>query len=110
MLYRTGQYRDFLKQFFKLFEKGCSMAAFLGAEGVLDNAPLPPYQFPNDIPVVRHYEERVLLSAQFPKAEESFPLPYNSANHSMEQTPRVGLKGEALELGRTKDPFCMLRS
>ncbi len=30
-------------------------------EGVLDNAPLPPYQFPAGIPVVRHYDEEVLL-------------------------------------------------
>ena len=50
----------------RLFEKGCDTAAVLGARGVLDNAPLPPYQFPADIPIVRHYDEDVLLSARFP--------------------------------------------
>jgi len=49
-----------------LFEKGCETAAVFGARGVLDNAPLPPYRFPADIPVVRHYDEDVLLSAKFP--------------------------------------------
>lgn len=50
-----------------LFEKGCEIASDLGALGVLDNAPLPPYQFPDDIPVVRHYHEDVLLAAKFPE-------------------------------------------
>lgn len=49
-----------------LFEKGCEIAVTLGARGVLDNAPLPPYQFPDDIPVVRHYHEEVLLTAGLP--------------------------------------------
>ena len=49
-----------------LFELGCDTAATLGALGVLDNAPLPPYRFPADIPVVRHYEPDVLLAATFP--------------------------------------------
>jgi len=50
-----------------LFRKGCEIAHLLGSKGVLDNAPLPPYQFPDDIPVVRHYHEDVILSAKFPK-------------------------------------------
>jgi sugar phosphate isomerase/epimerase len=50
----------------ELFKKGCEIAHLLGAEGVLDNAPLPPYQFPQDIPIVRHYHEDVILSAKFP--------------------------------------------
>lgn len=50
-----------------LFDKGCQIASDLGSLGVLDNAPLPPYQFPEDIPVVRHYHEDVLLAAKFPK-------------------------------------------
>ena len=49
-----------------LFEKGCDVAASLGAKGVLDNAPLPPYRFPDDIPIVRHYDEDVLRSAAVP--------------------------------------------
>lgn len=48
------------------FELGCETAATLGARGVLDNAPLPPYEFPKNIPIVRHYEEEVLLAASFP--------------------------------------------
>jgi sugar phosphate isomerase/epimerase len=50
-----------------LFEKGCETAAKLNARCVLDNAPLPPYQFPEDIPIVRHYDEEILLSARFPQ-------------------------------------------
>jgi sugar phosphate isomerase/epimerase len=49
-----------------LFEKGCDVAATIGAKGVLDNAPLPPYRFPDDIPIVRHYDEDVLRSAAVP--------------------------------------------
>ena len=52
----------------ELFEKGCEVAALLGARGILDNAPLPPYRFPDDIPVVRHYDEDVLQVASFPSA------------------------------------------
>ena len=51
----------------QLFEKGCEIAQVIGAQAVLDNAPLPPYQFPHDIPVVRHYDEDVLLGALLPK-------------------------------------------
>jgi len=50
-----------------LFEKGCQVAVELGSKGVLDNAPLPPYKFPDDIPVVRHYHEDVLNSAYLPE-------------------------------------------
>ena len=50
-----------------LFEKGCETANLFGAKGVLDNAPMPPYQFPDDIPVVRHYGEKELASAFLPK-------------------------------------------
>ena len=49
-----------------LFKRGCETAEVLGAEGVLDNAPLPPYVFPKDIPIVRHYEDEVLMKASFP--------------------------------------------
>lgn len=55
------------KENLELFRKGCEIAHLLGSKGVLDNAPLPPYQFPDDIPVVRHYHEDVILSAKFPK-------------------------------------------
>lgn len=50
----------------KLFEKGCEIANLIGADGVLDNAPLPPYHFPEDIPIVRHYDEEVLTKASLP--------------------------------------------
>ncbi len=50
----------------RLFEKGCQVAGALGAKGVLDNGPLPPYRFPDDIPVVRHYDEDVLRAASLP--------------------------------------------
>lgn len=50
-----------------LFKLGCETAVALGARGVLDNAPLPPYQFPGDVPLVRHYEEDVLMAATLPR-------------------------------------------
>lgn len=50
-----------------LFRKGCEIANLLGAGGIVDNAPLPPYVFPDDIPIVRHFGEDVLTSAVFPK-------------------------------------------
>ena len=49
-----------------LFKKGCEIAGILGSEAVLDNAPLPPYQFPENIPVVRHYDDEVLAMAKLP--------------------------------------------
>ena len=50
----------------KLFARGCETAKALGALGIVDNAPLPPYVFPENIPVVRHFEEEVLMQASFP--------------------------------------------
>ena len=47
----------------ELFRKGCQVARDLGAEAVLDNAPIPPWQFPEGIPVTRHYDEEVLSGA-----------------------------------------------
>jgi sugar phosphate isomerase/epimerase len=54
----------------KLFEIGCKTASYLGANGLLDNAPIPPYQFPAEIPVTRHYDEDVIMKAQFPSEME----------------------------------------
>ena len=50
-----------------LFEIGCKIAVEFNSEGILDNAPIPPYIFPDDIPIVRHYEEESLQNAFFPK-------------------------------------------
>lgn len=50
----------------ELFEKGCEIAEILGAGAILDNAPLPPWQFPDGIPLTRHYDEDVLSSATIP--------------------------------------------
>ncbi len=49
-----------------LFTRGCDLAVTLGARAVLDNAPLPPWEFPGGIPVARHYGERELASATLP--------------------------------------------
>ena len=51
----------------ELFRQGCEVASLLGAKGVLDNAPLPPYVFPDDIPIVRHYDEAVLQAGALPQ-------------------------------------------
>jgi sugar phosphate isomerase/epimerase len=48
------------------FKKGCELARVLGSATVLDNGPLPPWQFPGDIPVARHYDEEVLAAATIP--------------------------------------------
>ncbi len=50
-----------------LFEKGCEAAVNLKSKIVLDNSPIPPWQFPKGIPVARHYDEEVLASASLPK-------------------------------------------
>ena len=55
------------KKQLELFEKACITAKHLGSKGLIDNGPLPPYQFPGDIPVVRHYEIDVLQLAHFPR-------------------------------------------
>jgi len=50
----------------ELFKKGCEIAVELGALGILDNAPIPPYRFPDHIPVTRHYDGEVMMQARFP--------------------------------------------
>ncbi|MBN2355088.1 sugar phosphate isomerase/epimerase, partial [candidate division KSB1 bacterium] len=50
-----------------LFEKGCEIAALWGCSGVLDNGPIPPYEFPENMPAVRHYDEAVFRIGRFPK-------------------------------------------
>ncbi len=48
------------------FAKGCEVAEALGSNVVLDNAPLPPWVFPEGIPVTRHYDDDVLAAATIP--------------------------------------------
>lgn len=50
----------------ELFQRGCEIAQLFGAKGILDNGPLPPYEFPEDIPITRHYEADSLQMARFP--------------------------------------------
>jgi sugar phosphate isomerase/epimerase len=71
---------------------GCETAAALGAGSVLDNAPLLPYRFPADIPVVRHYDEEVLRSAAVP-AELDWPSYWDAL---------VGTYREACEMAAAK--------
>ncbi len=54
------------KKNLSLFKIGCELAAYLGAKGVLDNAPLPPLEFLDGIPLVRHYDEEAIASARIP--------------------------------------------
>ncbi|MCG8371982.1 MAG: sugar phosphate isomerase/epimerase [Balneolales bacterium] len=65
------------------FIKGCEIASAFGSLGVLDNAPLPPYQFPDDVPVVRHYHEETLSAAKFPDT-----LDWNTYWEQMTETYR----------------------
>lgn len=66
-----------------LFEKGCETAVALGARIVLDNAPIPPWQFPEGIPVTRHYDAEVLKVATL-----SPGLEWNSYREGLVQTYR----------------------
>ncbi len=50
----------------ELFKYGCETAVTLGASYVLDNGPLPPFQFSGEIPVARHYEHKLLSEATLP--------------------------------------------
>ncbi len=50
----------------ELFQMGCETAVALGAAAVLDNGPLPPYAFPDHLPVVRHYDDDVIAKAGVP--------------------------------------------
>jgi sugar phosphate isomerase/epimerase len=63
------------------FEMGCDAAQALGARAVVDNAPLPPYRFPDDIPIVRHYDEDVLRAATFP-ADLDWPTYWDALVHT----------------------------
>jgi sugar phosphate isomerase/epimerase len=51
----------------ELFKKGCVVAELFGSLGILDNAPLPPYIFPDNIPIVRHYGKDILETAKLPE-------------------------------------------
>ena len=59
--------REQQKQF-ELFEKGCETAKLFKSKGILDNAPLPPFEFPENIPVTRHYDEEILSNVSLPKS------------------------------------------
>jgi sugar phosphate isomerase/epimerase len=49
-----------------LFEKGCEIARVLVSRAVLDNAPLPPWQFPKENPITRHFDEEIIAGASLP--------------------------------------------
>jgi sugar phosphate isomerase/epimerase len=59
--------RDIRRRNLELFEQGCETARLFRARGILDNAPVPPYRFPDDIPVSRHYDQNVIGNAVFPE-------------------------------------------
>ncbi|HUF10332.1 MAG TPA: sugar phosphate isomerase/epimerase family protein [Rhodothermales bacterium] len=63
----SSQDHDERRHYLGLFEKGCEIASTLGSFGILDNAPIPPYRFPEGIPVTRHYDEDVLRNASLPR-------------------------------------------
>lgn len=63
----SSQDAETRKKNLRLFDMGCQTAQTLGAAGVLDNAPLPPYVFAEDIPVTRHYEPEILQHAHLPR-------------------------------------------
>lgn len=50
----------------RLFERGCRIASTCRSIGILDNAPIPPYRFPEGVPVTRHYDADILRNASLP--------------------------------------------
>jgi len=58
------------KENLNTFEKACETAKLFGSKGIFDNAPLPPYQFPGDIPIVRHFSDEILMSGSIPEGLE----------------------------------------
>lgn len=53
----------------ELFEMGCETARLFGAEGVLDNGPLYPLQYPSEMQVMRHYSGKEIAALH--------PLPFS---------------------------------
>ena len=49
-----------------LFAEGCRTAVHLGSVGVLDNAPVAPFQFDGNLPVSRHFDARMIQAAGLP--------------------------------------------
>ncbi len=68
----------------QIFAKGCEVAESLGSKAVLDNAPLPPWQFPEGIPITRHYDEEILSAATLPAG-----LDWNRYNDGLVETFRM---------------------
>jgi sugar phosphate isomerase/epimerase len=108
----SSENRNMREENLRLFEIGCQIAQLFDSRGVLDNAPLPPYQFSKGIPVVRHYDEDVLLPASIPydldwkKYWQDLISTYQSAcdiaaNHNLtyHMHPCLGV------LGATSDAF-----
>ena len=54
-------------QCLEFFEMGCETAKALGANGVLDNGPLLPLEYPANLPVMRHYTEEELKTPGLPE-------------------------------------------
>lgn len=51
----------------ELFRIGCELAVFFGAKGILDNGPLVPYKFPENMSIHRHYSPEVLRNISLPE-------------------------------------------
>lgn len=81
------------EQNLNLFAMGCDLAVMLGSDAVLDNAPLPPWVFPGEIPVTRHYGEEELARASLPG-----DLDWNSYWEALEETYR-----EACDIAAGRD-------
>ncbi len=54
-------------QSLEFFEMGCETAKALGAKGVLDNGPLVPLEYPDNLPIMRHYSENAAASSGLPR-------------------------------------------
>ena len=54
------------KKQIELFKYGCETASTLGANYILDNCPIAPFQFPGEIPIIRHYDDDILAKAILP--------------------------------------------
>jgi sugar phosphate isomerase/epimerase len=72
----------------ELFNTGCQVAETIGASAVLDNAPLPPWEFPDDIPFARHYDEESLARASFPK-DLSWPKYWDAVSATYREACKI---------------------
>lgn len=75
----------------QLFEKGCATARALGADGVLDNGPLLPLSYPANMPVMRHYTDK-LLGHLVPSRALDWPAYWDGLTATFREACRIAAR------------------